>query len=55
MSGQRTAPTIDPAVAESHWVRTDVTDAGTGDLVAQVLLHSGVFKESDAGYPSDRG
>lgn len=39
---------------ESHWVRTDVTDAGSGDLVAQVLLHSGVFKESYAGYPTDR-
>ncbi len=39
---------------ESHWVRTDVTDAGSGDLVAQVVLHSGVFKESYAGYPADR-
>jgi hypothetical protein len=39
---------------ESHWVRTDVTDADTGDLVAHVLLHSGVFKESYAGYPADR-
>ncbi|MFP5321489.1 MAG: hypothetical protein ACLGIC_06540 [Acidimicrobiia bacterium] len=39
---------------ESHWVRTDVTDAETGDLVAQVVLHSGVFKESYAGYPADR-
>lgn len=38
---------------ESHWVRTDVTDAETGALVAQVLLHSGVFKESYAGYPVD--
>lgn len=37
---------------ESHWVRTDVTDADTGDLVAHVLLHSGVFKESYAGYPT---
>jgi hypothetical protein len=39
---------------ESHWVRTDVTDAETGALVAQVVLHSGVFKESYAGYPADR-
>ena len=39
---------------ESSWVRTDVTDAGSGDLVAQVLLHSGVFKESYAEYPADR-
>jgi hypothetical protein len=39
---------------ESHWVRTDVTDAESGDLVAHVLLHSGVFKESYAGYPADR-
>lgn len=39
---------------ESSWVRTDVTDAGSGDLVAHVLLHSGVFKESYAGYPADR-
>lgn len=39
---------------ESSWVRTDVTDATTGVLVAHVLLHSGVFKESYAGYPTDR-
>ncbi len=39
---------------ESSWVRTDVTDAESGDLVAHVLLHSGVFKESYAGYPTDR-
>lgn len=39
---------------ESSWVRTDLTDADSGDLVAQVLLHSGVFKESYAGYPADR-
>lgn len=39
---------------ESQWVRTDVTDATSGDLVAHVLLHSGVFKESYAGYPADR-
>lgn len=39
---------------ESQWVRTDITDADSGDLVAHVLLHSGVFKESYAGYPQDR-
>lgn len=39
---------------ESYWVRTDVSDASSGDLVAQVLLHSGVFKESYADYPKDR-
>ncbi len=39
---------------ESNWVRTSVTDASTGDPAASVLLHSGVFKESYAGYPADR-
>lgn len=39
---------------ESHWVRTDVTDGESGEIVAQVLLHSGVFKESYSGYPADR-
>lgn len=38
---------------ESYWVRTTLTDAGTGELAATVVLHSGVFKESYAGYPSD--
>ncbi len=39
---------------ESSWVRTTVTDADSGDPAAVVLLHSGVFKESYAGYPKDR-
>ena len=39
---------------ESYWVRTTVTDTATGVDVASVLLHSGVFKESYAGYPTDR-
>lgn len=39
---------------ESYWVRTTVTDAETGDAAAAVLLHSGVFKESYAAYPTDR-
>jgi hypothetical protein len=39
---------------ESYWTRTTLTDVDTGREVAQVLLHSGVFKESFAGYPKDR-
>jgi hypothetical protein len=37
---------------ESYWTRTSVIDAGTGDLTAVVLLHSGVFKDSYPGYPA---
>jgi hypothetical protein len=39
---------------ESYWTRTTLTDAGTGQPVAQILLHSGLFKDSFAGYPADR-
>lgn len=39
---------------ESHWVRTSVLDPTTRTLVATVLLHSGVFKDSYAEYPADR-
>ncbi len=39
---------------ESYWTRTTLTDAGTGQVAAVVLLHSGVFKESYAGYPRAR-
>jgi hypothetical protein len=39
---------------ESHWVETKVSSAATSAHVATVLLHSGVFKASYAGYPSDR-
>ncbi len=39
---------------ESYWVRTTVTDADSGDETASVLLHSGAFKDSYAGYPADR-
>jgi len=39
---------------ESHWVRTTVRVASTGQPVATVLLHSGVFKASFADYPSER-
>ena len=37
---------------ESYWTRTTLTDTDTGRPAAVVLLHSGVFKESYAGYPS---
>lgn len=36
---------------ESYWTRTTITDATTGAKAAEVLLHSGVFKDSYAGYP----
>lgn len=39
---------------ESYWTETTVTDPATGDLVAVVVLHQGVFKQSYAGYPTDR-
>jgi hypothetical protein len=39
---------------ESYWTRTTVTDVDTDTLVAVVLLHSGMFKDSYAGYPADR-
>jgi hypothetical protein len=39
---------------ESYWTRTTITDADTGRVAAVVLLHSGVFKESYAGYPKAR-
>ena len=39
---------------ESYWTRTTLLDDSTGDAVASVLLHSGVFKESYPGYPKDR-
>jgi hypothetical protein len=37
---------------ESHWVETVVRSAVSGAPVASVLLHSGVFKASYAGYPT---
>lgn len=40
---------------ESYWTRTTLTEAGTGRTVAEVLLHSGVFKESYPGYPGGGG
>jgi hypothetical protein len=39
---------------ESYWTRTTLTDVDNGRVTAEVLLHSGVFKESYAGYPKDR-
>jgi hypothetical protein len=39
---------------ESCWIRSSVVDADTGVPAATVLLHSGVFKESFAGYPRER-
>lgn len=39
---------------ESHWVESRLRSVATGAHVATVLLHSGVFKASYAGYPADR-
>jgi hypothetical protein len=39
---------------ESYWTRSTLTDPASGVAVAEVLLHSGVFKESYPGYPADR-
>ncbi len=39
---------------ESHWVRTTLNERASGRHVADVLLHSGVFKASYAEYPPDR-
>jgi hypothetical protein len=38
---------------ESYWTRSTVTDAESGVAVADVMLHSGVFKDSYPGYPAD--
>ena len=38
---------------ESYWTRTALTDVETGRRTAEVLLHSGVFKESYPGYPAE--
>jgi len=37
---------------ESYWTRTSISEVGSGVKVAEVLLHSGVFKESYRDYPS---
>ena len=37
---------------ESYWTRSTLTDASTGRETVEVLLHSGVFKDSYPGYPA---
>ncbi|HEY7137323.1 MAG TPA: hypothetical protein VIB48_19865 [Acidimicrobiia bacterium] len=39
---------------ESYWTRTTIEDPDHGTVAAHVVLHSGVFKESYPGYPTDR-
>lgn len=39
---------------ESYWTRTRLVDVAADVAVAEVLLHSGVFKESYPDYPKDR-
>ncbi len=39
---------------ESYWTKTTLTDIHSGRVAAEVLLHSGVFKQSYPGYPPDR-
>ena len=36
---------------ESFWTRTTISPAGGGPLLASVLLHQGVFKDSYPHYP----
>ncbi len=37
---------------ESYWTEATISDPATGDLVAVVVLHQGVFKDSYADYPA---
>jgi hypothetical protein len=39
---------------ESYWTRTTLRDVDTGRPAAEVVLHTGVFKESYPGYPKSR-
>lgn len=39
---------------ESYWTETSVTDPSSGELIATVVLHQGVFKESYADYPREK-
>jgi hypothetical protein len=39
---------------ESYWTRTTINDGDRDEPVAVVMLHSGIFKDSYPGYPSDR-
>jgi hypothetical protein len=38
---------------ESYWTRSTLTDPSTGRETVEVMLHSGVFKDSYPGYPAD--
>lgn len=38
---------------ESFWVRTEVREVGSTDVVATTLLHTGVLKESYPDYPAE--
>lgn len=38
---------------ESYWTRSTLTSVASGQVVASVLLHQGVFKHSYPGYPTD--
>ncbi len=38
---------------ESYWTRSTLVDVATDQACAEVLLHSGVFKDSYPDYPSD--
>ena len=37
---------------ESYWTRSTITSVASGNVVASVLLHQGVFKHSYPGYPA---
>ncbi len=39
---------------ESYWTRTTLTDTSTDRVTAEIVLHSGVFKESYPNYPRER-
>jgi hypothetical protein len=39
---------------ESYWTKSTLTEVDTGQPVVEVLLHSGVFKESYPGYPKEQ-
>ena len=39
---------------ESYWTLSSITDPASGELVATVLLHQGVFKASYEKYPADK-
>jgi hypothetical protein len=40
---------------ESYWTETTISDPATGELIAVVVLHQGVFKDSYADYPTSAG